>query len=220
MDNTFETKRKWEAILDFTSLFLLFMVGSVLGFILEGIWHRIKLGIWESHSAVVWGPFCIIYGIGAAAVYLLSCCLWKKSMFLQFLAFSFSGAAVEYFSGLLQELCFGSISWDYSRHVLNIAGRVSLQMALFWGILGILFIRYIFPCLSRLFDKLHGKSIKTPCFVLAVFMVVNIIVSAAAVLRWRERQSNIPVSNQIEVFLDEHYNDDTMKKIYPNMQFQ
>lgn len=39
MDNTFVMKRKWEAILDFTSLFLFFMVGSGLGFILEGIWH-------------------------------------------------------------------------------------------------------------------------------------------------------------------------------------
>ena len=220
MDNTFEMERKWEALFDFTSLFLLFMVGSVLGFILEGIWYRIKLGVWESHSAVVWGPFCIIYGIGAAAVYLLYGCLWKKNMFLQFFAFSFSGAVVEYFSGLFQELCFGSISWDYSRHVLNIGGRVSLQMALFWGILGILLIRYIFPCLSRLFNRLHGKPIKVPCFVLSVLMAVNIIVSATAVLRWRERQDNIPASNQIEVFLDEHYNDDVMKKIYPNMKFQ
>lgn len=220
MGNTFGMKRKWDTKLDFVSLFLLFMAGSVLGFILEGIWHRIKLGVWESHSAVLWGPFCIIYGIGAVVVYLLSCCLQKKSNFMQFIIFSFSGAAVEYFSGLLQELCFGSISWDYSRHVLNIGGRVSLQMALFWGILGILFIRYIFPCLSRLSDSLHNKPIKIPCFVLAAFMVVNLIVSAAAVLRWQERQNNIPASNQIAVFLDENYSDDTMKKIYPNMQFR
>lgn len=220
MDSTFEVKSKWETIFDFTSLFLLFMIGSVLGFILEGIWHRIKLGIWESHSAVVWGPFCIIYGIGAAAVYLLSCYFQKKNMFLQFIVFSLSGAAVEYFSGLFQELCFGSISWDYSCHVLNIGGRVSLQMALFWGILGILFIRYFFPYLSHLFDKLHGKSIKIPCSILTVFMVVNIIFSAAAVFRWQERINNVPASNQIEVFLDEHYDDDVMKKIYPNMQFR
>lgn len=220
MDNTFEMKRKWEAIFDFTSLFLLFMVGSVLGFILEGIWHRIKLGVWESHSAVVWGPFCIIYGIGAAAVYLLSCCLQKKNILSQILVFSFSGAVVEYFSSLFQERYFGSVSWDYSDHILNIGGRVSLQMALFWGVLGILFLRYIFPCLSRLLDKLHGKSIKIPCYVLAVFMVVNLLVSAAAVFRWRERQNNIPASNQIEAYLDENYNDDAMKKIYTNMQFR
>lgn len=218
--DTFEIKRKRKAGLGFSSLFLLFMTGSVLGFVIEGIWYRIKIGAWENHSAVVWGPFCIIYGIGVVAIYLLSCWLHRKNMLIQFLAFSLSGAVVEYFSGLFQELCFGSVSWDYSHHVLNIGGRVSLQMALFWGVLGILFIRCIFPYLSRLLDKLHGKLVTIVCLALAVFMVIDLLVSAAAVLRWRERQNEIHASNTIEIFLDEHYDDDTMRKIYPNMLFR
>lgn len=47
--------------------------------------------------------------------------------------FTVSGAAVEYFGSLFQELCFGSVSWDYSDHMLNLGGRVSLKMAFMWG---------------------------------------------------------------------------------------
>lgn len=206
--------------LNYQTLFSLFMFGSVLGFVLEGIWYYIKLGVWESHSAVVWGPFCLIYGIGAVAVYLVSCRLYDKNMFLQFAAFSFSGAAVEYFSGLFQEVCFGSISWDYSDHLLNIGGRISLQMAFVWGAFGILFVRCIFPHLNRLLCKLYGKKLKVACVILTVFMVVDIAVSVAAVFRWHERQNDMPASYRIEMILDKYYGDEVMTKIYPRMKFQ
>lgn len=58
--------------ISYTNLFWLFMLGSVAGFVLEGLWCILMEGHWENHSATVWGPFCIIYGIGAAAVSLLS----------------------------------------------------------------------------------------------------------------------------------------------------
>lgn len=108
----------------YSTLFWLFMLGSVVGFILEGLWCILLQGHWEHHSATVWGPFCIIYGIGAVAVYLLSVVLKNQNLLVQFAAFTVSGAAVEYFGSLFQELCFGSVSWDYSEHILNLGGRV------------------------------------------------------------------------------------------------
>lgn len=138
---------------DYATLFWLFMFGSVAGFVLEGLWCVITDGHWESHTATVWGPFCIIYGIGAVAVCLLSGLLRWKSLPVQFAAFSASGAAVEFFGSLFQELCFGSVSWDYSGHLLNLGGRVSLKMALMWGVLGIVFIRLAFLLVRRALGK-------------------------------------------------------------------
>lgn len=217
---TFETKRQWKAIADYPSLFFLFIAGSVLGFIVEGIWWIFKVGYWESHSALVWGPFCIIYGVGAVAVYLFSNWLREKKLIWQFVAFSLSGAVVEYFSSLLQEVCFGSTSWNYSHHILNIGGRVSFQMALVWGIFGVVFAKFIYPYLSRILDKLRGKKAKVICIVLSIFMVIDILVSCAAVFRWRERQNDEEASNPIEVILDAYYDDDTMRRLYPNMKFR
>ena len=141
----------------YRSLFWLFLFGSVAGFILEGLWCVLRKGTWESHSATVWGPFCIIYGFGAVAVYLIASGLKQKNLPMQFTLFSITGALVEYFGSMFQELVFGSTSWDYSSHFMNIGGRVSLKMTLIWGILGIAFVRFVFPTLVRLLGKMEGR---------------------------------------------------------------
>ena len=45
------------------NLFFIFLIGSVLGWFIEGIYTLIKKGILINHSALVIGPFNIVYGI-------------------------------------------------------------------------------------------------------------------------------------------------------------
>ena len=142
----------------YASLFWLFLIGSVTGFVLEGLWCIVRKGHWESRTATVWGPFCVIYGVGAVAVDLLAVLLRGRHPVQQFLAFSASGAAVEYFGSLFQERCFGTFSWDYSQDFLNLGGRVSLQTALVWGALGLLFVWLAFPGISRLLQRMRGRA--------------------------------------------------------------
>ena len=203
---------------DYTTLFRLFMFGSVAGFVLEGLWCILTDGHWESHTATVWGPFCIIYGIGAVAVYLLSGLLHGKSLPVQFAAFTISGAAVEFFGSLFQEVCFGSVSWDYSEHFLNLGGRVSFKMALMWGVLGILFIRAAFPLVRRALEKLRGRGSRALCAVMSVFMVVNLAVTCGALTRWHNRGDE-PAGSAIVQWIDDTYDDETMSRLFPNMVF-
>ena len=55
-------------------------------------------------------------------------------------------------------------------------------------------------------------------WVLLVFMVFDIVISSAAIRRQTNRHLGIPANNPIAVFLDEHYTDEYLKKVYPNMQ--
>lgn len=203
----------------YSTLFWLFIFGSVVGFVLEGLWCILLKGHWEHHSATVWGPFCIIYGIGAVAVYLLSAVLKNQNLLMQFAAFTLSGAAVEYFGSLFQELCFGSVSWDYSGQVLNLGGRASLKMALIWGALGVLFMRFAFPFINRFFDKMRGNGWRIACVAMTVFMAVNLLVTSAAVTRWRARMAGEEADNPVIQWLDDTYDDQTMSRLFPNMQF-
>lgn len=202
---------------DYATLFWLFMAGSVLGFIAEGLWCVLTDGHWESHSSTVWGPFCIIYGFGAVAVYLISGLLRGRGLAGQFVAFSVSGAAVEFLGSLLQELCFGSVSWDYSAHALNLGGRVSFKMALMWGVLGVAFIRLVFPALRRVLSRIQGNGARAFCVVMSMFMAVNLAVTSAAILRWRDR--NADVGSPFVQWIDSTYDDSTMARIFPNMVF-
>ena len=204
----------------YTLLVWLFLFGSVMGTLIEGLWCILKGSGWETHASTVWGPFCIIYGFGAVGVYLLSVWLKGKGSAIQFVLFSLSGAFVEYFGSLFQEKVFGSTSWDYSHHFLNIDGRVSLRMTLIWGALGIMFVRVAFPALTKLLSKLRAKPWRLVCVVLSVFMAVDLLVSGAAVLRWHDRlEGNTKADNAVERALDEAFDNDTMSRQYPNMVF-
>ncbi len=118
--------------ISYANLFWLFMLGSMAGFVLEGVWCILRKGHWEHHAATVWGPFCIIYGIGAVVVYLLAMLLQKRGLVVRFAAFSAADAVVEYCSSLFQEVCFGSVSWNYSAHFLNLGGRVRSSRRAEW----------------------------------------------------------------------------------------
>lgn len=214
------SRRDLAASFNYQTLFILFIFGSVAGFLVEGISHIIKAGTWENHAAVVWGPFCIIYGVGLLVVYILACFLSSSSTLRLFAAFTLSGTVIEYFASLIQEMWLGSASWDYSGHFLNIGGRVSLQMALFWGVLGLLFVWFLYPPLQYVLGRIHGKWLNCACVVLSVFMAVNLLVTAAALTRWTARQNGEQASTFIEFALDRHFDNATMTDLFPNMIFR
>ena len=219
--STKKAAKKYAAVsITYRSLFWLFLLGSVAGFVLEGLWCILEKGAWENHSATIWGPFCVIYGFGAAAVYLLTAVLKGKSLWFQFVLFSVTGALVEYFGSLFQEIVYHSTTWDYSDHFMNFEGRVSLLMSLIWGVLGIAFVRFAFPPLVRLLEKMEGKFWRIVCMALSVFMAVNLLLSSAAVVRWRDRlMDHAPAANAFEQFLDSICDNGFMEKNYSNMKF-
>lgn len=205
---------------EYENLFWVFFLGSILGFVIEGLWHIVLTGEWVDHSATVVGPFCIVYGVGAVAAFLVARILPRHAVGLQFLAFAITGGAVEYFTSLFQERTFGSVSWDYSSHTLNLGGRVSAQMALMWGFLGMLFVGLIYPLLNKLLKRMHTRRWHIFCIACSIFMAFNLFVSASAIFRWKERRQDLPPSNKWEAYLDDTYPDSRMEYVYCDMHFR
>lgn len=199
--------------------FWLFIVGSLLGVIIEGVFCLIKKGHWETHTALVFGPFVVVYGIGAIAIYALANILYKKNIFIQFFVYFLIGALIEYFSSLIQQIVFGSVSWNYSQHFLNIGGRVSLKMTLGWGLLGIAFVKLVYPSIKKVFSKPVKSWQKIVTIIFAVFIVVDILISCLSVYRWHQRINEESASNIVEEIIDKNFDNQKMKKIYPNMEF-
>lgn len=204
----------------YEELFWVFFFGSILGFLVEGIWHTILTGEWVDHSATVVGPFCTVYGVGAVAAFAVAKILPRRAVGLQFVAFAVTGGAVEYFTSFFQERTFGSVSWDYSSHTLNLGGRVSGQMALMWGFLGMVFVGLVYPLLRKLLSRMHTNRWHIFCVACSVFMAFNLAVSATAILRWKERKENLPPSSRWESYLDATYPDARMEYVYCDMHFR
>ena len=204
----------------FAALLWLFISGSLLGFVMEGIWHLLRTGTWGFRVATLWGPFCIIYGAGAVVMYLIALQVKGKQLLSQFLAFALAGSAVEYFSGLFQETAFGTVSWDYSHHPFNLGGRISMRMTLIWGILGMALMYLMLPVLLSTFNRLQLGSRPLLYRSAALFMCVNLLWTGIALLRWQERTlTSTPASNTVEAWMDHHWPDERMQERFPNMIF-
>ena len=126
---------------------------------------------------------------------------------------------VEYVCSYVQETLFGSVSWDYSNIPLNINGRVCLLYSIFWGALGVIWIKSIYPRLSVYVLMIPNKIGKALVWILLVFMLFDSVLSVFAVYRWSERVKGVKAESAVSVFLDNRFPDSRMEGIYPNMEF-
>lgn len=204
----------------FYKLFWVFFIGCFGGVVIETIWCLITRGHYESRVGLIYGPFNLVYGFGALV---LTYSLYKyrnRSSIYSFIGGFISGSVVEYACSFFQEMAFGSTSWDYSSMPYNLNGRICLEYSIFWGILGILWIKTIYPIMATWILKIPNKTGKPLTTILLVFMLFNSFMSGATVFRWYERTQNIQADNAFEIYLDNHYPDQKMQKIYANLEFK
>ena len=195
-------------------LFCVFVIGSIIGYLLEMIVGLVQNGHFVSKQGLIYGPFSQVYGIGLV-IYYLVIPNNKKNIEI-FLISMFLGGIVEYIFSYLQETFFGTISWDYSNLLFNINGRTSLLHCIYWGIGGILFSKYIKPQIEKI-DLLYPKMwFKVLIIFLAIFLLFDIIISSLACKRQEERKEGIEPKNNIEIFLDKTYTDEVLNEIYSN----
>ena len=127
------------------------------------------------------------------------------------------GGLAEYIFGVLQEVFTGTVSWNYSDHLLNIGAKTSPFVMLIWGIICLLFVKYAYPFLSRLIEKIPQKIGNIIFWTLFIFLIIDIFLSFSAVLRMNLRRHNVPTFTPYGQFLDTKYPDERIKKAYPNM---
>ena len=205
---------------NFYKLFWIFFIGCFLGVAIETIWCLIKLGHIESRQGLVYGPFNLVYGFGAIAMTLVFSRMRKTNIFIIFILGALLGGVYEYVCSMVQQALTGTVSWDYGEYAVNLNGRISLLYCIFWGILAVLWCKVLYPFISTLIEKIPNKIGIILTWVLLVFMIFNSVISTMAVYRMQNRSKNIPPSNKIEQLLDERFNDERMKRIYPNMMIK
>lgn len=201
---------------DFYKVVMLFFIGAFLGDITEMIFCRITAGVWMSRSSVVWGPFSIVWGLAIAAATAMLYKYRNKSDSFLFWTGTLLGGAYEYLCSVFTEIVFGKVFWDYSKIPFNLGGRINLLYCFFWGIAAVVWFKLLYPRASALIEKIPVLAGKIAAWLLIVFMLCNIAVSGLALIRYDEREKNIEASDKWQVWMDEHYDDAKMEKIYPN----
>ena len=197
-----------------------FILGSFIGFMCETIWCLIRWKKLESRKGLIYGHFIPIYGI---ATILISFFVEKFNItnYLLFFAITFLiCSVVEYMSSLFQEKCFSTKSWDYSKMIGNINGRINLLYLIAWSALGIFWCdnyKKLISLITNLLEKTEFMNEIT--IICLIFMIYNCYISFIASYRQKLRRKGIEPRNKYEEWLDRKYDDNKMKKIYANAKY-
>ena len=155
-------------------LFLIFLTGSLVGWIYEEIFYWITEGMLRNRG-VLYGPWLPIYGIGALGIYALKP-LKKQPVLLFLLCVAVTGV-VEYIIGYVGIHFFDLRLWDYRGLFLNIGGIICFRSVVSFGILGLVFHYLLEPMGETLYRKLRPGVIRAVCLVLLVLFFTDCILS-------------------------------------------
>ena len=204
----------------FYKLACLFFIGAFLGDITETVFCRFSMGRWMSRSSVVFGPFSIVWGLGCAMLTWILYRYREQSDRRLFLCGTILGGAYEYICSVFTEIVFGTVFWDYSKIPFNLGGRINLLYCFFWGFAAIIWMKGIYPFLSRWIEKIPVRFGKPLCMIMVFFMSVNIALSGLALDRYSKRHDGLPAKNAVGELMDDWFPDPYMEKVYPNIKFR
>lgn len=216
-----EEKKIFAKGYSFYKIFMIFLIGCVIGTYYEEVLNFVRSGIWETRAGVIYGPFNPVYGFGFATFVLV---LGKgneyRSFLKTFIYAALLGGAMEYLVSYLADVVFNASSWNYNSELLNIGGRTTIPFMIFWGLGGMLFMKVVYPFLSNLIEKIPYRFGNILVIVLIVLMVVDMSVSFFAVYRQSERRQGMKPSNVFEKVCDTVYPDEFLKRAFPNMNLE
>ena len=214
--------------LNFFNLFWVFMVCSVLGLVIETVYHMVVVdpGVYQDRAGVLFGPFSPIYGFGAVLMTIALNRFYKANPIIIFLVSAVIGGLFEFFVSWFMQTAFGAVAWNYSgMKIFGIPdpiaiiaqGRTSTPFMLMWGALGFVWIKLCLPRLLKLINLIPWKIRYSFTALCAVLMLVNGVMTLQALDCWFERVSGVQPNSPVEEFYAEHFDDAYMEHRFQSM---
>lgn len=214
--------------LNYFNLFWVFFVCSVLGLILEEVWHMVVVdpGVYQDRAGMLFGPFSPIYGFGAVLMTMALNRFYKKNPLIIFLVSALIGGAFEVFVGWFMQTSFGVVSWSYS-HIrlfgmpdpiaILTGGRTCTPFACMWGLGGLIWIKVLLPRLLKLINMIPWKRRYSATVILTAVMLIDGVMTLQSLDYWYQRVNgtvrNIPVAQ----FYDKHFDNEYMENRFQSM---
>ena len=105
--------------------FLIFLLGSFIGHIVEELWCLIKNKCFQIRSSLIHLPLIPIYGFAALFIIIVADKVGYSTWKIFIIGFLVA-SIVEYVCSYIQEKIFKTKSWDYSNFKFNLNGRINL----------------------------------------------------------------------------------------------
>ena len=163
-------------------LILMFLVYSVIGYIIEVLFCSYHENRWVLNRGFLIGPWLPIYGSSVVLI----CLLLKKyenDLLALFIMSMFTCSMMEFFTSLILEKIFKVRWWDYSNHKFNLDGRICLSNSVYFGLGGVAIICILNPIIMFLFNLLNRKILILVTLVLSSLFIVDLTISIVVLVK-------------------------------------
>lgn len=160
-----------------SKLFILFMFYSFIGWVYE-IAYETFLEHWVFMPREFFrGPICPIYGIGGTLLFLIFEPIMRNKKIINILKILYVFIVTFVISSILEllmsyvlEVFTGGWPWqNYANYAFNFGGRISLPTSIKFGIIGIIFIFFLYNIIN---DFLYFLEKKDLLFKLAMILFI------------------------------------------------
>ena len=169
--------------------FLLFMIYSVAGWIMEVTCKSFEAKKFINRGFMI-GPYCPIYGWGAIFITILLKRYISDWIVLFFMSMITCGI-LEYLTSYVMEKLFHARWWDYSRRKYNINGRICLETLVPFGLLGLTIMYITNPIILNALQSIPGNILNVIAIVLFVIFIIDGIVSLKVVSNVRATSTKL-----------------------------
>lgn len=164
--------------------FLLFMIYSIAGWILEVTCKYIDYKRFINRGFLI-GPYCPIYGYGAILITFLLYRYERDPIVLFFMTVLVCGT-LEYFTSWTMEKLFKARWWDYSKRKFNLDGRVCLGTLVPFGIFGMILTYITNPFLIDCLNKANPAILNIISVILFIIFITDNIISTIIIIGFRK----------------------------------
>lgn len=204
--------------LTFPKAVFLYMLGGALGNLWEIIFNLVKVHRYFVCSGSIFTPFNPVYGLGLIAIVLA---LRRfHSIGEVFFGGALLGGIVEYVLSCFEEYVLGVRSWNYSSWPLDIDGRTTVPIMLFWGLLCVIVIFLIYRPLDTFFERIPRRFFLFAALFFFSVICIDMFFNASAMFRYTARASDIPPLTAFGKWLDRVFPDSFMKYVFPSTKIQ
>ena len=207
--------------LNFFNIFWIFVLCSVIGLVIEDVFHLLTVGGYQDRAGLLYGPFSPIYGFGAVLLTMILNRFYKSNPVVIFVVSAIVGGGFEYLVSFFMQFAFGITAWDYSGqpwwYLSFGGGRTCGLFMIFWGALGLLWIRVLLPRVLALINHIPWNWRYAVTSVAAVLLIADGVLTVISLDCWYERLAGNAPDSPVASFCAEHYDDAFMSNRFQTM---
>lgn len=210
---------------DFLSLFFIFILYSILGYLAEIAFCSLVSKKFVYDRGFLIGPYLPIYGTGAILITLFLG-KYHGDIITLFIMSAFYCSVLEYLTSLVMEKIFHLRWWDYSEKKFNLNGRVCLENSFLFGIGGLVIIQVIDPILLNFVYGLSEVTLYILSTILLLIYSADVFLTLKIMFGMKRNVGKLEgkdatdqIKKEVRIFLSKHnYLTTRLIRSFPNME--